>query len=181
MKKRKCLGVLALVLVTMLGAGMGTLQMDKSTKMERVKAQGEIAISTIDELANIKNAEVDKGPDQYAGQVFKDHLGRNIMISWTPGWKYKRFAEKDIGCMSVPRELKLENGRITAYPVKELQHLLKNEDEAVKRTENGFIIERTGREPVIYNGEITDLKILRDGYLVEVFVNGGAEVYTALL
>ena len=135
-----------------------------------------------DEKFVVKYAsEVDKGPDQYAGQVFKDYLGRNIMISWTPGWKYKRFAEKDIGCMSVPRELKLENGRITAYPVKELQHLLKNEDEAVKRTENGFIIERTGREPVIYNGEITDLKILRDGYLVEVFVNGGAEVYTALL
>ena len=55
MKKRKWLGILALVLVTMLGAGMGTLQMDKSIKMERVKAQGEIPISTIDELANIKN------------------------------------------------------------------------------------------------------------------------------
>lgn len=55
MKKRKCLGILALVLVTMLGAGMGTLQMDKSRKMERVNAQGEIPISTIDELANIKN------------------------------------------------------------------------------------------------------------------------------
>lgn len=55
MKKRKWLGILALVFVTMLGAGMGMLQMDKSTKMEGVKAQGEIPISTIDELANIKN------------------------------------------------------------------------------------------------------------------------------
>lgn len=55
MKKRKWLGILALVFVTMLGAGMGMLQMDKSTKMEGVKAQGEISISTIDELANIKN------------------------------------------------------------------------------------------------------------------------------
>ena len=83
--------------------------------------------------------------------------------------------------MSVPRELKLKDGKITAYPINELQHLLKDEDASVKRTEQGFIIERAGRESVVYNGEITDLKILRDGYLVEVFVNGGEEVYTALL
>jgi len=30
-------------------------------------------------------------------------------------------------------------------------------------------------------GWIDDLKILRDGYIVEVFVNGGEAVYTALL
>lgn len=127
------------------------------------------------------SAEVDKGPDQYAGQVFKDHKGRNILIAWVPGWQYIGFAETDVGCMSVPRELKLKGGRITAFPIEELQHLLKDEDPSVKRTESGFIIERGGREPVIYNGKITDLKILRDGYLVEVFVNGGEEVYTALL
>ena len=127
------------------------------------------------------SAQVDKGPDQYAGQVFRDHLGRNILISWFPGWRYKGYAEKDVGHMSIPRELKLENGRITAYPIKELQHLLKNEDDSVKRTENGFIIERTGRSPVVHEGIINDLKILRDGYIVEVFVNGGEEVYTALL
>jgi beta-fructofuranosidase len=127
------------------------------------------------------SAEVDKGPDQYAGQVFRDHMGRDILVSWVPGWQYAGSFPKDVGCMSVPRELRLKDGRITAYPIKELQHLLKDEDESVRRTENGFVIERTRRDPVIYNGEINDLKILRDGYLVEVFVNGGEEVYTALL
>ena len=83
--------------------------------------------------------------------------------------------------MSVPREVKLINGRITAYPIEEFQHLLKDKDSSVKRTESGFIIERSGREPIIYNGKTADLKILRDEYLVEVFVNGGEEVYTALL
>ena len=126
-------------------------------------------------------SEVDKGPDQYAGQVFKDNRGRCIMISWVPGWKYRGYAEKDVGCMSVPRELKLEGGRITAYPIEEVRHLLRDEDESVKRTEDGFIIERTGRDPVVYRGEVREVKILRDGYLVEVFVNGGEEVYTALL
>lgn len=127
------------------------------------------------------SAEVDKGPDQYAGQIFRDHQGRNILISWMPGWRYNGFAEKDIGCMSVPREMKLKNGKITAYPVAEVQHLLKDADPAVKRTETGFIIERSNREPVVYNGKISDLKIIRDGYIVEVFVNGGEEVYSALL
>ena len=127
------------------------------------------------------HAEIDKGPDQYAGQVFIDHRGRNILITWIPGWKYSGYAEKDIGCMSVPRELKLLDGKITAYPVEELQFLLKDEDECVKRTEGGFVIERNGREAVVYNGTISDLKILRDGPIVEVFVNNGEEVYTALL
>ena len=126
-------------------------------------------------------AEIDKGPDQYAGQVFRDHLGRNILISWIPGWSYAGFAEKDVGCMSVPRELKLVDGKAVGFPVKEVQHLLKDTDPAVKRTQTGFIIEREGRAPVIYEGEISDLKILRDGYIIEVFVNGGEEIYSALL
>jgi len=126
-------------------------------------------------------AEVDKGPDQYAGQIFTDHLGRNLLISWIPGWKYRGYAESDVGCMSIPREIRLDGGKITAYPIKELQHLLKDEDPSVKRTDKGFVIERAGRDPVVYEGEVNDLKILRDGYIVEVFVNGGEEVYTALL
>ncbi len=127
------------------------------------------------------SAEVDKGPDQYAGQAFCDHRGRNILLSWIPGWKYSGYAEKDVGCMSVPREIKLINGKIYGYPVEELQYLLKDEDPSVKRTEQGFVIERKGRSPVVYEGEVRELKILRDGYVVEVFVNGGEEVYTALL
>ena len=126
-------------------------------------------------------AEVDKGPDQYAGQVFHDPRGRDILISWIPGWPYRGYAEKDVGCMSVPRELKLVNGKITGYPVEEVQHLLKDTDPAVTRTEKGFIIERDGRDPVVYEGEIADLKILRDGYVLEIFINGGEEVYSVLL
>lgn len=125
--------------------------------------------------------EVDKGPDQYAGQVFKDEKGRTILISWVPGWNYAGFAEKDVGCMSVPRELKLVDGKIYAYPVKELQHLIKTEDEFVTRTPNGFTISRTNREPVVVECDVKELAIIRDGFIIEVFVNGGESVYTALL
>ena len=127
------------------------------------------------------SGEVDKGPDQYAGQVFRDHLNRNLLITWIPGWEYAGVYEKDIGCMSVPRELKISNSRITAFPVEEVRHLLKDSDPAVERTEKGFVIHRSGREPVVYQGKLDDIKILRDGYIIEVFVNGGEKVYSALL
>jgi beta-fructofuranosidase len=126
-------------------------------------------------------AEIDKGPDQYAGQVFKDAQGRNLLISWLPGWNYAGMVQKDLGCMSIPREITFIDGKIRAFPVKEVQHLLKDTDECVVRTRNGFEIKRQDRPSVIYEGKITDLKILRDGYVVEVFVNGGEQVYTALL
>lgn len=122
-----------------------------------------------------------KGPDQYAGQVFKDYKGRNILISWLPGWDYSNFAKTDIGCMSAPCEITLKDGEIYVYPVEEIRHLLKDEDPAVKITKDGFVIEREGREPVKFNGKFHDLKILRDGYIVEVFVDGGKEVYAAVL
>ena len=126
-------------------------------------------------------AEIDKGPDQYAGQVFRDGKNRNLLITWIPGWEYAGYAEKNIGCMSVPRELKLSNGKITAFPVEEVRHLLTESDPAVEITEKGFVIARQGREPVVYEGRLDDIRILRDGYIIEVFVNGGERVYSALL
>ena len=125
--------------------------------------------------------EIDKGPDQYVGQIFKDEQGRCILISWIPGWDYIRYYEKDVGCMSCPREILIKDGKIKAFPVRELRHLLKDSDPSVKMTDNGFIIERQNRPPVVYEGKINNVKILRDEYIVEVFINGGEEVYTALL
>lgn len=125
--------------------------------------------------------EVDKGPDQYAGQVFADPKGRTILISWIPGWAYAGYKEKDIGCMSVPREIKLIDGKIYGFPAEEVQHLMKDSDPAVQRVADGFIIERQGRDSVQYKGEIKDLKIIRDEYILEVFVNGGEEIYSVLL
>ncbi len=124
---------------------------------------------------------VDKGPDQYAGQVFRDPKGRNLMITWMPGWSYARKFDRDIGTFTVPREMKLVGGKVYAYPVEELQCYLKDSDEALRLTEDGFIIERQGRAPVVYEGEIRELKVLRDVCYLEVFVNGGEEVFTVLL
>lgn len=133
-----------------------------------------------DKFNIINSARVFMGPDEYAGQIFSDGE-RAILISWISGWNYSDFADKCIGCLSVPCEISVKNGKLCAYPVRELAHLLKDGDEAVTVTENGFKIERSGREPVEYKGDIRELKILRDKHLVEVFVNGGEYVYTAIL
>ncbi len=126
--------------------------------------------------------QVDLGPDQYAGQAFLDPRGRNILLAWIPGWSYlEQFSDKNIGCLSLPRELTLRDGRIYGYPVEEVRHLLCDSDSALERTEDGFIIRREGRDPVVHHGEISDLKLLRDEYIMEVFVNGGEKIYTVLL
>jgi len=124
---------------------------------------------------------VDMGPDQFAGQAFVDHKGRAILISWASGWHWSGVMGQDIGCLTVPKEIIVKNGRIYCYPVEEVRHLLKDSDPAVEYTDDGFIIKRNLRECVVHKGEVKELKIIRDDYLIEVFVNGGEYVYTAIL
>ena len=125
--------------------------------------------------------EADRGPDQYAGQIFSDKEGRALLISWIPGWNYAGYRDRDIGCMSVPREITYTDGVLRAYPAREVRQFLKEGDDALIRTGDGFRIKRRGRDDVVYSGEIKRLACVRDAYVLEVFVNGGEEVYTALL
>lgn len=127
------------------------------------------------------SGEVDLGPDQYAGQAFTDHLGRALLMAWIPGWSYSTFADRSLGCMSVPRELTVRDGQICGYPVEKVRHLLRDSDPAVERTGDGFIIRRQARHDVVFKGDIQDLKILRDQYIVEVFINGGQQIVSAVL
>ena len=126
-------------------------------------------------------SEVDKGPDRYAGQIFRDADGRAILISWVPGWDYAGYRSRDIGCMSLPCEISFEGGVLSAFPLENLRKFLTESDPAVIRKQDGFCIKRGGRDDVIYKGEIKSLHCLRDDYILEVYVNGGEEVYTALL
>jgi len=121
------------------------------------------------------------GPDQYAGQVFLDEQGRHIMLTWVPGWSYSTFAEKSLGCLSLPIELIVKDGRLYGVPLAEVRHLLKPDNPNVKRTEKGFVIERTQRENVVFEGEINELSVLQDEYLIEVYVNSGERIICAVL
>lgn len=126
-------------------------------------------------------SELQMGPDQYAGQAFADHMGRSILITWLPGWHYAHFTDVSIGCLSVPTELKVQDGKILAYPVQECQPFLKDADPLVQVTENGFIMKRTEKENVICNKKIRNIKILRDEYMLEIFINDGEFVYAAVI
>ena len=90
-----------------------------------------------------------KGPDEYAGQIYRDVRGRAVLISWISGWQY-RPKEKCIGCLSLPLQLSVADGRITAYPVEEVRHLI---------DPNGCV---------------------EDAYVRETYINGGEEVYIEL-
>lgn len=67
-----------------------------------------------------------KGPDEYAGQIFSAPDERAILISWVSGWNYQPH-EKCIGCMSIPLEITRCGDILKAYPVRELRHLVEGD------------------------------------------------------
>ena len=89
-----------------------------------------------------------KGPDEYAGQIFHAPDGRNILISWIPGWEYQ--PERCVGCLSLPLEVKPDGNRITAYPVEEVRGLLDKNDVLI----DAYVTER-----FIRHGEEIEIKV----------------------
>ena len=74
--------------------------------------------------------EWDMGFDFYAPQTFEDAKGRRILIGWmglpdVEGEYTNPTAEKEgwQHCLTVPREIRLHNGRLYQYPVEELKTL----------------------------------------------------------
>ncbi|NLA76382.1 MAG: glycoside hydrolase family 32 protein [Clostridiales bacterium] len=90
-----------------------------------------------------------KGPDEYAGQIFRASDGRNLMMSWIPGWSYQP-KEKCIGCLSIPLEIIVENEKIRAYPISEVAHLI---------AEDGTITDSYIRETYENHGEFVTVVI----------------------
>ncbi len=94
-----------------------------------------------------------KGPDDYAGQIFSEPNGRTILISWIPGWQYQP-EEKCIGCLSLPLELTVSKGKILAYPIEGLRELL---------SEDGTLTDAYITEQFIRKGEEVVIKIAESG------------------
>ena len=65
---------------------------------------------------------IDYGLDFYAPQTVETEDGRRIMIGWLQSWDNHLFPQKFgwSGMMSIPRELRIEKGRLCQLPVKEL-------------------------------------------------------------
>lgn len=92
-----------------------------------------------------------KGPDEYAGQIFSDPAGRAILMSWVSGWHWQP-EEKCIGCLSMPLEISVSGNELRAYPVSEVRHLVKD----------GCIIDSYVKETYIGGGREVYIEILPD-------------------
>lgn len=73
---------------------------------------------------------IDYGFDFYAPQLFKDNKERVIMFGWLGnGFNLEYIDANDgyNGVLTLPRELKIQNGNLIQYPVKEICDLAKDE------------------------------------------------------
>ena len=72
---------------------------------------------------------LDYGFDFYAPQTLVDDQGRRIMIAWMAMWESEMPEQSDrwAGAMTLPRELKMKDGKLISLPVQELQALRLNE------------------------------------------------------
>jgi len=113
------------------------------------------------------------GPQFYAPQTYIDPRGRRIMIAWLYDWVRKPDPEADYaGAFTIPRELTIKNDRVSAYPVEEARHLLTAEDVLVRTTGNSVTLLHPELE-LKYEGDVSDVAVLRDTKTLEVFVNKG--------
>ena len=98
---------------------------------------GELDLDTL-EFAHGDFDELDRGFDFYAPQTMLDGQGRRIMIAWVglPDVDYPTADRGWMHCLSIPRELRLKEGKLIQKPVAELKKLRKNYIQ-VKDTLNG--------------------------------------------
>jgi len=71
---------------------------------------------------------IDYGLDYYAPQTLETEDGRRIMIGWLQSWDNHFYPKsfKWSGMMSIPRELRIENGRLYQEPVREIMNYYVN-------------------------------------------------------
>lgn len=120
------------------------------------------------------------GPHFYAPQTFLDNRGRRIIIGWLYSWDKKLDEGADYaGALSIPREVKMIDEKICTFPVKEAQHLLKNNDEFVEADKTSIsILAQNIPFSLCHKGKINHIDILRDTKTIEVFINGGEASFT---
>lgn len=72
--------------------------------------------------------ELDRGFDFYAPQTMEDHLGRRLLVGWLglPGVDCVTDDEGWAHCLTLPRELIVDDGHLYQRPVKELEGLRKS-------------------------------------------------------
>ena len=178
--------------------------------------------------------EIDRGHDFYAPQSMEDDKGRRIIVGWMGIPEEEDFPtvkNEWIHCLTLPRELKVIDGKLYQVPIKEMESIRgekiefsgkvagevkigtgttyelkakftdfnsdfglklrtgKNSETVLKFDYNDkkFVLDRTkGEQPdkrlrKVYLGDISELEltVFVDSSSVEVFINGGQEVFSS--
>ena len=178
--------------------------------------------------------EIDRGHDFYAPQSMEDDKGRRLIVGWMGIPEEEDFPtvkNEWLHCLTLPRELKVIDGKLYQVPIKEMESIRgekiefsekvtgevkvgtgvtyelkakftdfnsdfglklrtgKNSETVLKFDYNDkkFVLDRTkGEQPdkrlrKVYLGDISELEltVFVDNSSVEVFINGGAEVFSS--
>ena len=178
--------------------------------------------------------EIDRGNDFYAPQSMEDDKGRRLIVGWMGIPEEEDFPtvkNKWLHCLTLPRELKVIDGKLYQVPINEMESIRgekiefsgkvtgevkvgtgvtyelkakftdfnsdfglklrtgKNSETVLKFDYNDkkFVLDRTkGEQPdkrlrKVYLGDISELEltVFVDNSSVEVFINGGSEVFSS--
>lgn len=178
--------------------------------------------------------EIDRGNDFYAPQSMEDDKGRRLIVGWMGIPEEEDFPtvkNEWLHCLTLPRELKVIDGKLYQLPIKEMESIRgekiefsgkvtgevkvgtgvtyelkakftdfnsdfglklrtgKNSETVLKFDYNDkkFVLDRTkGEQPdkrlrKVYLGDISELEltVFVDNSSVEVFINGGQEVFSS--
>jgi len=85
---------------------------------------------------------LDWGFDFYAPQITQTTDGRVVFIGWLQMWNVPQPEQADgwAGQMTIPRELKIKNGKVYSVPIKELETLRRN-----KKTYSNTTLEKADK------------------------------------
>ena len=109
----------------------------------------------------------------YASQSFLAPDGRRIMIGWMANPHYTPQVNLSrAGCLSLPRELSLVDGRVVCAPIREAASLLTDKSHNVTVT-SGAVRLKTGPSDLTWYGDVQSVQILQDTRTIEVFINEG--------
>ncbi|XP_063381913.1 sucrose-6-phosphate hydrolase-like [Cydia fagiglandana] len=114
---------------------------------------GDFDYSTLKFTPTSEFVELDHGHDFYATQTTLDNFGRRIVVGWFDMWdrNYPEANDGFTGIMTIPRELRLLNGKLVQIPIAEVSSIRGRQVSTI----NGYYV---------LSDKAGEVNVLADGY-----------------